>query len=165
MENNKDKKLINHLKNKYNGINFSIIRNEYLIELIHDSKENDENESFLEDVFNECAKYLNEDDLFKLAITYDFINRIPIKEIQYEPIIELQINKSIINRSEVVYSDIKFKKMVKRNLGRHIDDVKEEIKNTVQTYFGIKTMSVKNMFSKETEEYNYAPVASVKLCI
>lgn len=76
-----DKKVIKYLENEYKGTKFFIVRNKYLIELIYDNKDHIDDDNFCDEIFDKCMKFYENDDLCKLAVTYDFINRIPSREI------------------------------------------------------------------------------------
>lgn len=71
-----DIKLIKELENTFKDTKFKIIRNEYLIELLYDNKKYVDDDEFLDKVFDIAQLHLCKDDLWKLAITYDILNRI-----------------------------------------------------------------------------------------
>lgn len=71
-----DIKLIKDLENTFTDTKFKIIRSEYLIELLYDNKKYMGDDEFLDKVFDISQLYLCIDDLYKLAITYDILNRI-----------------------------------------------------------------------------------------
>lgn len=71
-----DIKLIKDLENTFTDTKFKIIRSEYLIELLYDNKKYMDDDEFLDKVFDISQLYLCIDDLYKLAITYDILNRI-----------------------------------------------------------------------------------------
>lgn len=71
-----DIKLIKELENTFTDTKFKIIRNEYLIELLYDNKKYVDDDEFLDKVFDIAQLHLCKDDLWKLAITYDILNRI-----------------------------------------------------------------------------------------
>ena len=77
--------LLTHLKTLYPEINFNIIVKRYVIDLIYDDKSKYDNDTFFEDVFVMCRKFLFREDLLHLAIVYDLLGRMNIKEkIRYE---------------------------------------------------------------------------------
>ena len=71
-----DIKLIKDLENTFTDTKFKIIRGEHLIELLYDNKKYMYDDKFLDKVFDISQLYLCVDDLYKLAITYDILNRI-----------------------------------------------------------------------------------------
>lgn len=71
-----DIKLIKDLENTFTDTKFKIIRSEHLIELLYDNKKYMDDHEFLDKVFDISQLYLCVDDLYKLAITYDILNRI-----------------------------------------------------------------------------------------
>lgn len=71
-----DIKLIKDLENTFTDTKFKIIRGEHLIELLYDNKKYMDDHEFLDKVFDISQLYLCVDDLYKLAITYDILNRI-----------------------------------------------------------------------------------------
>lgn len=71
-----DIKLIKDLENTFTDTKFKIIRSEYLIELLYDNKKYMDDDEFLDKVFDISQLYLCIDNLYKLAITYDILNRI-----------------------------------------------------------------------------------------
>lgn len=71
-----DIKLIKDLENTFTDTKFKIIRHEYMIELLYDNKKYMYDDKFLDKVFDISQLYLCVDDLYKLAITYDILNRI-----------------------------------------------------------------------------------------
>lgn len=71
-----DIKLIKDLENTFTDTKFKIIRHEYMIELLYDNKKYMYDDKFLDKVFDISQLYLCVDDLYKLAITHDILNRI-----------------------------------------------------------------------------------------
>lgn len=69
-------KLIYNLKKKYPETNFKINKQEYFSELIYDNKKYIDDISFREEVLEECIKFLEMDEIFNLAIVYDFLDEV-----------------------------------------------------------------------------------------
>ena len=96
---NNDQKVLKELKTKYPEINFRLIRNEYLIELIFDDKSKEDDEEFKDEIFYLCERELSEDDLYLLAITYDYGHRITTNCIETCKNVKLPISV-IIDKDE-----------------------------------------------------------------
>lgn len=71
-----DIKLINELNNTFVDTKFTIIRNEYLIELLFNNDKYEDSDDFQGKVFSIAEKHLSSEDLYKLGITFDVLKRI-----------------------------------------------------------------------------------------
>lgn len=80
-----------------------LIKRDYLIEISYDEEDMDGKDEFDNEVFNICEKYLDEDELALVGISYDYLAE--IKDILYKNNIEMYEkykNKGIYN---VDYTD------------------------------------------------------------
>lgn len=77
--------LLKRLETLYPKINFNIIVGKYFIDLIYDDKSKINDDTFLEDIFVICEKFLSYEELCHLATTYDLLGQMNIEEkIRYE---------------------------------------------------------------------------------
>lgn len=85
------KKIEDELREKYKTSNFKIVEQNDNIEIFYDDKELKDNEKFMDFVFDVCEKYLKDDDLWRIAILYDYLG-----ELSYcKPSVELTIQSNI----------------------------------------------------------------------
>ena len=71
--------MISKLKNdlcKNFGCNFKISETKDIFEIIYDDETLKNNDEFLDKVMDICEKYLNEEQFWKLAISYDYLEEI-----------------------------------------------------------------------------------------
>lgn len=70
------KKIENELKKMYTSSDFKVVEQNDNIEIFYSDKLLKDNEKFMDDVFDVCEMYLNEDDLWKITVLYDYLNEI-----------------------------------------------------------------------------------------
>lgn len=69
-------KLITSLMEEYKETRFKVVKGENLIELLHNDDTKKDNSEFDNELFEFSSRFLNEEYLSKLAISYDFTKRI-----------------------------------------------------------------------------------------
>jgi hypothetical protein len=71
--------IIYELKMIYINTNFKFIESECFIEILHDNKKYMNDNNFDNKIYEICSKYLSENDLYKLGVSYDFNNKLIIQ--------------------------------------------------------------------------------------
>ena len=70
------KNIERELKQMYSTSEFKIVEQNDNIEIFYNDKSLKDNEKFMDDVIDICEKYLTEDDLWRIAILYDYLDEI-----------------------------------------------------------------------------------------
>ena len=117
-----ENKVVEFLENKYKGTKFYFIINEYLVELLYDNTDYKNDDDFCGQIFEECSRFLSEDDLCKLAVAYDFISRIPKQPLEYSVKLE---NREYIN-DVPMYKKFDFDKLNKKSI--IVSDIIDNVK-------------------------------------
>lgn len=84
---------------------FKIVERDGFIEIICNDKDIEDNEDATEVILKVASKYLNEEQLYDVAITYDYLNEIPTVNIQADKIIE---TTKILNEDDVKLNKISY---------------------------------------------------------
>lgn len=65
------------LKTIYTDSDFKVVEQNDNIEVFYNDENLQDNEQFIDKVFEVCEKYLKEDDLWRIAVLYDYLKELP----------------------------------------------------------------------------------------
>lgn len=130
----------NELNRMYKTCKFKIIEQNDNIEIFYNDEKLKNNEEFMDNVFAICEKYLKDEDLWRVAILFDYLNEID------------KISKNIELTSKFKYSykqqeveNIKYKVL---KLEERFNKIEEDIKFITKEVNRIKSENTDIRFNK-----------------
>ncbi|EOT2986920.1 hypothetical protein ACRTAL_002017 [Clostridium perfringens] len=141
--------MISKLKNdlcKNFGCNFKISETKDIFEIIYDDETLKNNDEFLDKVMDICEKYLNEEQFWKLAISYDYLEEIICLEKKLTYTNEFETN-------QVKSVDFKKSKYEIEFLNNK-DDIKLKGSKLITSFFKGITKNLKLIFESSNDIEN-----------
>jgi hypothetical protein len=104
------KNIETELKTIYKDSDFKVVEQNSNIEIFYNDEKLQDNEQFIDKVFEVCKKYLEEEDLWRIAVLYDYLRELP--KSNYELVKEtISISEIATLSSSIKYhSQLQFEK-------------------------------------------------------